>query len=103
VSFDVIVVDHVGCHMQFHVGLVDLDRLLGALLVFDRHVVLLDRIRRSTGPPNGLKSSVTIMTWRFLELKTPPPPRRPRVHLLRPVPAPKELVRTAPRPFRHAA
>jgi len=46
---------------------------------------------------------VTIMTWRFLELKTPPPPRRPRVHLLRPVPAPKELVRTAPRPFRHAA
>jgi len=92
--------------VQLHVdlvGLVGLDRLFAALLVFDRHVALLDRIRRSTGPPNGPESSVTIMPWRFLEMKAPPPPRRPRVHLLRPIPEPKELVRTTSRPFVRAA
>jgi hypothetical protein len=46
---------------------------------------------------------VTIMPWRFLEMKTPPPPRRLRVHLLRPIPEPKELVRTTSRPFVRAA
>jgi hypothetical protein len=104
VRFDVVVGD-VSRRLRLHVLRVRLDRPLGALLVLDRHVVLLDLVRCSTGPPNTSKSSMTIMPWRFLELKTPPPPQRPspRVHLLRPVPKPKDLARTTSPPTRRAA
>jgi len=46
---------------------------------------------------------MTIMPWRFLEMKTSPAPRRPRVRLLRPIPTPKELERSTWPVVRRAA
>jgi len=46
---------------------------------------------------------MTIMPWRFLELKTPPAPQRPRVRLLRPVPAPSDTGRRTTQPAHRAA
>jgi hypothetical protein len=44
-----------------------------------------------------------MMPWRFLELKDPPAPPRRRVHLLRPIPAPKDVVFGAGQPANRAA
>jgi hypothetical protein len=73
------------------------------LFVFDCHVDLLDRNRHPTGPANGPTSSMKIMPWRFLELKPPPAPRRPRVRLLRPVPRSNDLLHPASQPTHRAA
>jgi len=80
-----------------------LDRLLDAFFVFERHVALLSRIRLPSGLANSPRSSITMMPWRFLEQKDPPAPPRRRVHLLRPIPSPKELVVGAGKPANRAA